>query len=335
MHPIRILSFGNGWQHLITYNSSEWHDIEASLNELTPEVVLDPHSLRGILGSARQNRAPHIHDISLLWSRRARRRGWRAISAPSKNGILGFRIATAKNGVAARMITVDSLTRQELPGYLLITGPRALSSGACEVLIVLVPSDDYIYLYDENSRILSESICRAQLSEISSLISNTPIVIVFFSPQSIEFEVEEVPILHEISSAPPFIERSIEFAPEYYQAGVGILSYFGEVLRKKHPDINAKVRIEQEGTTVRMHVETPTGDIEIIEKELQKYALVVAEQAPPEAMYDNAADVLELKLRLKMAQLEIENKNDLLELTHASHKKEVSEIKKELRAYGR
>ena len=56
------------------------------------------------------------------------------------------------------------------------------------------------------------------------------------------------------------IIRSIEFAPEYHQSGLAILSYFGQVLRDKYPETKAKVTIEQDGLTVRMIIETPEGE---------------------------------------------------------------------------
>lgn len=45
--------------------------------------------------------------------------------------------------------------------------------------------------------------------------------------------------------------KAIEFPPEYQQAGVGILSYFGTYLREQYPEEKAKVKIEQDGLTVR------------------------------------------------------------------------------------
>jgi hypothetical protein len=96
------------------------------------------------------------------------------------------------------------------------------------------------------------------------------------------------------------INRSIEFPPQYHQAGLGILSYFGTVLREKYPDHNAAVRIEQDGLTVRLIVESETGDRQIIEKALEEYELVVRGEAAPDEFFQSRAKVLELKNELRI-----------------------------------
>src|SRR5262249_18064385 len=54
----------------------------------------------------------------------------------------------------------------------------------------------------------------------------------------------------------PAIERAIEFPPEYKQAGIGILSYFSEVLAKKYPNEDIRVSILQAGNKVTLRIET-------------------------------------------------------------------------------
>ncbi|MGO4366462.1 hypothetical protein [Pseudomonas sp. PAB10] len=109
------------------------------------------------------------------------------------------------------------------------------------------------------------------------------------------------------------INRSIEFPPEFRQAGLGILNYFGEVVREKYPNEHAKIRIEQDGLTVRMIVEAEDGSREIIEKALAEYELVVTGQKPPEFLFDDRAKVLELRNELRFAQARIESQKELLE----------------------
>jgi hypothetical protein len=46
--------------------------------------------------------------------------------------------------------------------------------------------------------------------------------------------VQDPPFYKEINNK-NIIERSLEFAPEYIQAGISVLSYFSEVLRQKYP----------------------------------------------------------------------------------------------------
>jgi HSP20 family molecular chaperone IbpA len=79
------------------------------------------------------------------------------------------------------------------------------------------------------------------------------------------------------------VERSIEFPPEYWEAGTSILSYFSRILGVKYPSQKIKVRIEQEGLMLRMIIDTPTGEKEKIEKTLEEYGLVVTGKILPES----------------------------------------------------
>ncbi|MBD9654321.1 hypothetical protein IB239_05750 [Pseudomonas sp. PDM12] len=135
----------------------------------------------------------------------------------------------------------------------------------------------------------------------------------------VEFEEHEVEWVHINSLAAvrgdtEVINRCIEFPPEFRQAGLGILNYFGEVLREKYPDEKAKVRIEQDGLTVRMVVESEGGSREVIEKALREYELVVLGQKPPESLFTSQAKVVELKNELRVAQARIESQKDIIQL---------------------
>jgi hypothetical protein len=109
------------------------------------------------------------------------------------------------------------------------------------------------------------------------------------------------------------INRAIEFPPEYHQAGLGILTFFGTVLREKYPNHDATVKIEQDGLTVRMIVESSSGNREIIEKALHDYELVVRGEFPAESLFESRAKVLELKNELRIAHVRIESQRELLE----------------------
>jgi hypothetical protein len=92
------------------------------------------------------------------------------------------------------------------------------------------------------------------------------------------------------------IERSIEFPPEYWTAGTSILSYFSHIVSVKYPDQNIKVRIEQEGLLLRMIIDTPEGQTELIEQTLNEYSMVITGKLPPENFLNNP---FELDFRLK------------------------------------
>ena len=109
------------------------------------------------------------------------------------------------------------------------------------------------------------------------------------------------------------ITRSIEFTPEYYQSGVSILSYFGQVLRDKYPDTKAKVTIEQDGLTVRMIIETPEGEQEQIEETLRQYGLVVTGKMLPNQLLTNELQIIQLKNEMRLAVVKLEQNKELLE----------------------
>jgi hypothetical protein len=108
------------------------------------------------------------------------------------------------------------------------------------------------------------------------------------------------------------IVRAIEFPAEYYQAGLSILSYFSTLLRRKYPDINVRVTIEQDGLRIKMVIETPDGDREIIEKLLNEYGLVIVGSKSPSDITKDKLTILELKHQLKIAQTMIETQKEMI-----------------------
>ncbi|ACL06617.1 pentapeptide repeat protein [Desulfatibacillum aliphaticivorans] len=90
-----------------------------------------------------------------------------------------------------------------------------------------------------------------------------------------------------IKSQADKIIREIEFPPEYHQAGLSILNYFGTVLRKKYPEDQVSVQIRQDGLKVTMTVETQDGQKEKYEELLEEYGLVITGKMLPEKFSDN------------------------------------------------
>jgi hypothetical protein len=74
------------------------------------------------------------------------------------------------------------------------------------------------------------------------------------------------------------------------------------------------VRIEQEGLTIRMVIQTSEGHRETIEHTLQAYGLVIAGKMLPEELLSDPFHVLELKNKLELAQTELRMKHDLLQI---------------------
>lgn len=122
------------------------------------------------------------------------------------------------------------------------------------------------------------------------------------------------------------ITRSIEFPPEYRQAGISILSYFGIILQQKYPDKKVKVRIEQEGLKITMIVETVEGDREAIERTLDEYGLVVLDKIPASQLLPDPLHAMALENKLEMAKLEIRQAYKMLDMSE----KRVDDLKEEI-----
>jgi transcriptional regulator with XRE-family HTH domain len=122
------------------------------------------------------------------------------------------------------------------------------------------------------------------------------------------------------------VERSIEFPPEYWEAGTSILSYFSRVLRVKYPSQKIKVRIEQEGLRLRMIIDTPTGEKEKIEKTLEEYGLVVAGKIRPESFFSDPLEAMALKNKLEIADLELRQARNLLDFTRDNSQQRIESL---------
>ena len=109
------------------------------------------------------------------------------------------------------------------------------------------------------------------------------------------------------------ITKSIEFDEDAYQAGISILSYFSTIVKQKYPNTKIKIKIEQEERTVRMIIETPNGEKELIEKTLEEYGLVVVGQMQPEELLPVKVDEMQLRHKLEMAKMEITHTRELLD----------------------
>jgi hypothetical protein len=84
---------------------------------------------------------------------------------------------------------------------------------------------------------------------------------------------------------------------------MAILAYFGQILRDKYPDTQAKGTIEQEGLTVRLVIETSEGEREQIEETLREYGLVVVGKLPSEQSLSDKMQIMRLQYKLEFAAL--------------------------------
>lgn len=335
MYPVRILSINDGWSNLQNNKLDEWRDIVGALLDMTVEAALHPSNFI--------EKKYHVNDatgartfINEVWYTILKKYGWEEgyKFSEKKEGSYIY-INSSKNEVSTKYITNNLFHTDELQRYLLVDCPRMYAAGVCNTFVVIVPSAtlEEIFppkkdgFYGSEDRIFTEVQCSVQVDELLPFLGDFPIIVVIYSQYEQEVQIEERGVVRQHRA---LIERIIEFEPEYYQAGVGILSYFGEVLRQKYPDVNAKVRIEQDGNVVRMRIETPTGENEVIERELEKYALVIANQLPPSALLENKIHVMQLENKLSMAELEIRQTKNALQLAENLYGGQVRSLEQQI-----
>jgi len=125
-------------------------------------------------------------------------------------------------------------------------------------------------------------------------------------------------------------ERSIEFDSECWVAGTSILSYFSHILKVKYPNQKIKVRIEQEDLTLRMIIDTPTGQREEIEKTFKEYGMVVIGDLKPEIFLDDPIEVMALKNKLEMAHLELRQTKELFGFARDHNQQRIESLEVQL-----
>ncbi|MDO7888176.1 hypothetical protein [Hymenobacter cheonanensis] len=300
MYPVRVLSFNDGWNYLTQQKSAEWADISESIRRIDPQKIRTDYNV--------------FLNLSMAWRNDIRKYGWRSVQGKSKNAKAGgVNIPSVKNRVAVRMLVANSITNTGLAKFIYVDGPQAKAFGLIDLFVLLVPADDILSISPFNetsSRPYTEANCLAQLDELLLPTTDLPFVILFFSNIESNIDIEDISEKINHNS----IERAIEFPPQYYQAGVTALSNFGEVLRDKYPGINAKVRIEQEGNRVRMHIELPNGETDTVEEVLEKYFLVVSKKAPAESIFDNKLHAAKLEAKIDLLDAEVRSTERLLRI---------------------
>ena len=114
--------------------------------------------------------------------------------------------------------------------------------------------------------------------------------------------------------------RNIEFESHQASSGISILSYFGEIIKQKHSDVDARVRIEQTSNSVVLIIETPDGEVEKIEQTLDEYGQVIRGAKTPAQFLPNELDAQRLELKLEMASMELRQNEKLLQLYESQNK---------------
>lgn len=304
----KVISYSNAWD-ILKKNAPALKEIIEALNEVTTERLIEP----GYGGNPYRKNDFIISPMSFTrcWDRVLSEKGWGSCRGKSdKPGGINIYINNYKHRVAIKMLSSDRM--MNFPSWVLIEAPRIVSTDICDIAILVTPmSSELIDGEKRYGPFHSFQRAQAQLADLLPINQSQPFLIIGFSREETDIEVTEIPL----SGTDNIVERVLEFPSELYQAGVGILSYFGEILKQKYPDIEAKVRIEQDGNVVRMTIEAPDGTKDIIEKTLQDFALVVTHQAAPETLLDNALQIHALSNKLMLAEMEVKQVRDLLRVS--------------------
>ena len=334
MHLSRVVSYLDGWESLKLNYDDVYNDIIYAIEQFTKdnlsngEITL-PFRRRPEKRPINPFSFSHCLDYFL------NEKGWEDYRLrSSEKGGFNLYAKNLKGKVSVRLIASDRMP--SFANWLFVEAPKLHEANITDVSVLVVPEDDIRSIFEQKTGhgpLFTMSRCKAQLNDLAPLKNVAPFVILGFSPQSRldDLLVEYIePDSNFVTIDKNIIEKSIEFPPEHYQAGISILSYFGEVLKAKHPESNAKIRIEQDDGIVRLHIHSPNGDKEIIEKTLEEYTLVVSEKAPPESLFDDDYQVMALENKLEIAKMEVRQTHRMLTISERKSNERVRSLEEEV-----
>lgn len=320
MHITRAISYGNAWNDLNDKYPDALEDIRNTAALMTPKNIRAAKA--PLHYPVPRDTAGQIEHWKFdgCWEAGMLSEGWR-LSAQYLEGVNGREIPLRNLGTILDPVSVTFLRHREtLNRWLFTLAPIATRRGLVEipVAVVMLPKVEAT-IRERKVMTPSDVIFDRTLDELkalSPLSHSEPFLILGVDLQATldeQIDVTELASETGTAAANVIINRSIEFPPEYHQAGLGILNYFGTVLREKCPDENATVTIEQDGLIVRLVIESENGNREVIEKALQEYQMVIQGQMKPEDLFESKLKVIELKSELRVAQVRIDTQQDLIQ----------------------
>lgn len=122
------------------------------------------------------------------------------------------------------------------------------------------------------------------------------------------------------------LSKAIIFESHQASAGLAILSYFNEFLHQKCSGVEAKVSIEQNDNKVCLIIESPSGEVEKIEKSLCEFGLVVLGKIKPKEVLNSELDIARLQAKLDIAELELKQNQMFLSLYESQNEDYKSRI---------
>lgn len=308
MYINKVVSYKQSWDTVRNKYSDELSEIQSALDDLILHVFnSEKNKETGLMADRTSPRS--------MWDKILYDREWELFDRThySSDGtrINISRLGPVKKDLAASLSfgTFDNLTR-----WLFQQSAIAVKNGVIKIPILIVPVKSYAAAIESNwfRRENFEGNLN-QLELLTPLSHQYPFLILGYSDEP----SEGGPEIHELETdsyvdSNSVVDRSIVFPPEYHQAGLGILNFFGTYLREQYPEESASVTIEQDGLNVRMVIETESGESEIVEKALHEYELIISGNELPEKFTQNDKLVLELKSELRIASTRVEMQKDMI-----------------------
>lgn len=303
MYIDKVISYKNAWEIVSEKHMAELSDIQSALDEFFSENI----------ESEMQAERISQRDV---WEKLMYKRDWELIDRThyTADGVrlsVG-RLGPTKNGLSATLPfgSFDPISR-----WIFQQSTVAVKYGLIKTPVMLVPVRDLsrelgsIWMRRDNFETHL-----GQIEMLAPLSHQYPFLIIGYSNNKPICKPEVIEIASDsyVKEDKPVIDRCIEFPPEYHQAGLDILNYFGTYLREQYPEENASVKIEQKGLTVRLVIVTADGKSEVIEKALHEYELIITGTEPPERFSNNDKLILELRNEIRIAKFRLESQQDFI-----------------------
>ncbi|MFM5577106.1 hypothetical protein ACET7N_00130 [Aeromonas veronii] len=304
-----IMSFMGAWSIVETSHNDEL----ASLRRAIEHYAMGNVSFIDGIGRNSQR---------LIWEKALYDEGWNVtdqefFTAGGRKLPVRF-IGPQKSGLSAQLAfsNPDFLSK-----WLFTYATLGVRYGITNIPIMVAPMSDSVPKNDRNhhvSRLGTFEYFQEQLEMLSPISLGFPFLIIGYSIQSSLLKTNIIELQQEErfgnGETNVVINRSIEFPPEYHQAGVGILNFFSTYLNENYPSQNATVRIEQKGLKVKMIVESEDGSSEVIEKALHEYEQIMSGKESATKFTHNEKLILELRNEVRVAKFRIESQQDILAL---------------------
>jgi hypothetical protein len=302
MQIIKAISYKHAWEELTVNNQPELADILAAL----------PDFLQEYLSTRKSDYRLFSRE---LWVESLSCKGWQYSGVFFSDNDIRMDIkivGPVKNKISAAISANPAILNKWLFQQSLL----AFRYNIIKLPVLLVPMKEFARKHSDSfySRFTFE-MCQTLLDPLSPMSLPYPFLILGYSEQLDVCDVEVIEIKsHTLAKNENIIfDKYIEFPPEYYLAGVNILTFFGTYLKEQYPNEEAKVRIEQDNTVVRLIIETKNGKSKVIEKALEEYQLIISGQMTPESITQNNKLNFDFHNELRIAQFRIESQRDIMQ----------------------